>query len=52
MKHRHFFKIISHKKDYVKRFCNNKTYLFRFVIREWTNTVLNDDGMIEYSLIK
>ena len=50
--HRQVFKIITQNKEYVKLFCNDKTNPFHFAVREWTNTVMKDDGMIEYQLIK
>ena len=50
--HRQFSEKPSQNKEYVKRFCNDKTNSFHSSIREWTNTCMNDDGMIEYYLIK
>ena len=50
--HRKFFKKLSQNKEYVKRFNNNRRKLFHYAIREWTNTCVNDDGMIKYYLIK
>ena len=52
MGHRKFFKILSRNLEYVKRFCNDITNPFHFAIRESTNTVVNDDGLIEFYLIK
>ena len=45
--HPQFSKINSQKNESVKRFCNDETNPFHFAIREWTNTDMKDDGMIE-----
>ena len=51
MCHRQFLKIISPNKEYVKRFRNDKTNPFQFAIRQWFNTNMNGDTMIESYLI-
>ena len=52
MCHRQFLKKICQNPDYVKTYCNDKTNPFQYAIREWTNTFMNDDCMIEFYLIK
>ena len=46
--HRHFFMKLSQNLEYVRRFCNDKTNPFQYAIRDWTDTDMNEDGMIEY----
>ena len=52
MCHRQFFEIPPQNKECVKRFCNDRRSPFHYAVREWTDTCMNDDGMIEYNLIK
>ena len=49
---RQFFKKFSQNKENVKRFYNDRRNPFHYAVREWTDTCMNDDGMIEYNLIK
>ena len=50
--HRHFFGKPSQNPEYVQIHRNERRNPFDYAIREWTNTCMDNDGMIEFYLIK